>query len=373
MLTGAIAAQDESASNPAQEARDKRTVEALMRLPNFDMESRPNVKESVARYLKSVSGTPEYLRVVEALNFVDAAPDLLEQALATPNEAEGIEAARVLLRLRQIAMLQEALKSEEPERANAALAVFGRIGNQVSVETIATVIGDSEQDIAYRTFAVRAISKSRRGEMTLVEMVEQGKLDKRLEFAASDVLHASSDSGIKARIEELIPLPESASSEPLPPIATLIERKGDIAAGQIVFETVGTCSKCHKVAGEGKEVGPDLTEIGSKLSREAMYESILAPSAGISHNYESYLVSTIDGTLVTGILQSETDDSVLLKDAEAIVHNIAQDDIEDMVKQTVSIMPAGLQEEMSAKQLVDLVEYLTTLTKKDGVETTESK
>ena len=59
-------------------------------------------------------------------------------------------------------------------------------------------------------------------------------------------------------------------------------------------------------AGEGKQIGPDLTEIGSKLSREAMFESILYPSAGISHSYETFTAELADGNVVTGLKVSET-------------------------------------------------------------------
>ena len=79
-----------------------------------------------------------------------------------------------------------------------------------------------------------------------------------------------------------------------------------MARGKIVYNTVGKCNTCHIVNKEGKEVGPDLSEIGSKLSREAMFESILFPSAGISHNYETWTAATDAGNVVTGIKVSET-------------------------------------------------------------------
>ena len=77
---------------------------------------------------------------------------------------------------------------------------------------------------------------------------------------------------------------------------TLLSLDGDVARGENVFKTeAAQCSKCHVVKGEGKSVGPDLSEIGSKLTRSAMFEAILYPSAGISHGYENWSVVTIDG------------------------------------------------------------------------------
>lgn len=359
-----LAAQDKE-QDGAEAARDKRAVEALMRLSSFDLDSRPDVKVRVGRYLETVKGTARFIEVVEKLKYTEGAPTLVEMAVTNPDDSVGVEAIRVLFNLGQQAVIHATLKGEEIERAAAMARVVGRIGNDESVSMLVALVIDSELAASVRTQAVRSLGKSGRGELVLMEMIESGDLEESFHFAASDVLHASRNPEIVQRIEKALPLPASANSEPLPPIATLVDSRGDANLGKTVFETVGTCIKCHKVDGEGKEVGPDLTEIGSKLSREALYESILDPSAGISHNYESFLVTTIDGTIVTGVLQSETDENVVLKDAEAIVHTIPQDDIEDFIKQKVSIMPAGLQKDMSVNQLVDLVEYLTTLRKTD--------
>ena len=149
----------------------------------------------------------------------------------------------------------------------------------------------------------------------------------------------------------------------MPPVAELVKRSGDAARGKELYATTGSCAKCHKVKGEGKEVGPDLSEIGSKLSKEAMYVSILDPSAGVSVNYETWLIRTLDGTVLSGILVSQTDEVVELKTAESIVHKLRKEEIEAMKKQAISLMPADLQKQLQAQDLVDIVEYLTTLTK----------
>ena len=111
-------------------------------------------------------------------------------------------------------------------------------------------------------------------------------------------------------------------------------------------------------------MGPDLSEIGSKLSKAALYESILFPSAGISHNFESWMVLKDDGTMITGVLQGETDSEITLKDEKGIVHSVSMSEVDQKKKQKLSLMPAELHKEMSEQDLVDLVEYLVTLKKK---------
>ena len=95
-----------------------------------------------------------------------------------------------------------------------------------------------------------------------------------------------------------------------------------------------------------------------------MYVSILDPSAAVSHNFETYSVLTVDGLAVTGLLISETDQAVTLRNSEGIDKIIDQDDIEIFKKQKVSLMPQDLQKLMTVEQLVNLVEYTLTLRKK---------
>ena len=94
-----------------------------------------------------------------------------------------------------------------------------------------------------------------------------------------------------------------------------------------------------------------------------MYVSILDPSAAVSHNFETYSVLTLDGLAITGLLISETDEAVTLRNSEGIDKKIAQEDIEIFKKQKTSLMPQDLQKLLTVDQLVDLVEYTLTLKK----------
>ena len=153
------------------------------------------------------------------------------------------------------------------------------------------------------------------------------------------------------------------SRQPLPPLSVLVIRQGDAERGADVFRKEGTCIKCHRVGGEGKQVGPDLSEIGSKLAPEAVYVSILDPSAAISFNFETYSVLLKDGRDVSGVLVSQTDESVTIKTAEAIERTFDRSEIDELAKQQISLMPSDLAQNMSTQQLVDLVAYLMSLKK----------
>ena len=147
----------------------------------------------------------------------------------------------------------------------------------------------------------------------------------------------------------------------MPAIAELMKRSGDATNGKAVFAGTGTCAKCHIVNGQGEEIGPNLSEIGNKLSRESMFESILFPSAGISHNYENWLVATEDGELVSGLLLTKTDSMTTIKDINGIVHEIPSDEIAEQKRLKLSLMPVDLVKNFSEQDLVDLVDYMMTL------------
>jgi putative heme-binding domain-containing protein len=226
------------------------------------------------------------------------------------------------------------------------------------------VITNTKRAVSVRSAAARAIGRSADGQRKLLALVVAGKLPDDLKFTAADILLVARDEKIRSEAAKHLKLPSSAGENPLPPVAELIRRSGDVANGHKIFTTKGTCSKCHQVGSEGKNVGPALTEIGSKLAKEAMYVSILDPSAGISHNFESYLVVTAAGTTATGLQVSQTDEAITIRTAEGIDQTFKMEDVDEVIKQRTSIMPTGLQKLMSADELVDLVEYLQSLKKK---------
>ena len=184
------------------------------------------------------------------------------------------------------------------------------------------------------------------------------------EFTVANILLSSADDALRGAAAKIMKLPATAGSKPLSPIGQLVKRRGQTENGKKVFQGLGTCANCHLVNGQGKEVGPDLSEIGSKLSRQAMYESILNPSLAVSHNYETFLVETYDGLSYSGILVSQTDEKIVLRTAEAVIKELLKEDLDGMKKSKQSLMPADLQKNFSESDLVDLVEYLMSLTKK---------
>jgi putative heme-binding domain-containing protein len=92
-----------------------------------------------------------------------------------------------------------------------------------------------------------------------------------------------------------------------------------------------------------------------------MFESILYPSASILHNYETWVVETKKGTTANGLLISKTAEEIAIKDVESIVRTFKMSDVESVTKSAISLMPADLHQLMNTQELLDVVEYMTTL------------
>jgi putative heme-binding domain-containing protein len=111
------------------------------------------------------------------------------------------------------------------------------------------------------------------------------------------------------------------------------------------------------------DFAPALSEIGSKLPKEAIYDSIINPNASISMGFETTQLQTKDGTVAIGIVRSETNDELVLALPGGATNKFGKRDIVKREKLPTSMMPSGLNQALSQQDLVDLVEYLASLKK----------
>lgn len=354
---GSLLAQDEK-----QAAADKRKVSVLMRLKSINVNEKPALKESVVRFLQTVSNESEYLTYAKRFQITETNEGLWKIANETTDDNNRAKATGLLVAQNDSESLtKQLLQQKEPVKLIDAM---GLVANQKTIGILKSMMTSTEVSSPAKNAAAKGLGRQKVGQQFLLELVASKKLPEACEFTVANILLSSADNSIKTSASKFMKLPATAGSQPLAPITELVGRKGNIQNGMVVFAKQGTCANCHKVSGQGKEVGPDLTEIGSKLSRQAMYESILNPSLAVSHNYETYLIETIDGLSFSGVMTSETDDKITIRTAEAVTKEIIKEDIEGMKKSKKSLMPNDLQKNFSESDLVDLVEYLMTLKKK---------
>lgn len=133
------------------------------------------------------------------------------------------------------------------------------------------------------------------------------------------------------------------------------EDKGDPYAGKKLF--AATCAKCHKLFDSGGNIGPELTSYKrDDLTR--MLLNVADPNAEIREGYETWLAITEDGRTVTGFKVDEDDEVVALRGADGVRVSLPKDELEELVRQPVSIMPTGLLDKMNDQQKRDLFAYL---------------
>ena len=195
-----------------------------------------------------------------------------------------------------------------------------------------------------------------------MEWAENNEFDRDLEPAFMAALSKSPSDSILERAQKRFPDLGGSTGRPIPNMNSLLKLEGDAKRGREVFASkVAQCANCHMVGDEGKSVGPDLSEIGSKLSRTAMFESILYPSAGISHGYENWSVLTVDGELLSGLKLEETETRLVIQDKDGIKRTVAAEDVEQKKTQKLSLMPDGLHDGITDQDLADLVRYMEDL------------
>jgi putative heme-binding domain-containing protein len=119
--------------------------------------------------------------------------------------------------------------------------------------------------------------------------------------------------------------------------------------------------KCHTIRGFGGNVGPDLSVIGKKVSRENLFESIIQPNKAIADQFINWVIETKGGQALTGLIVEETPDHVILRDANVKDTKVAKSDIEARGKSPQSIMPENLLALLTEDDVVDMVEYLFSL------------
>jgi putative membrane-bound dehydrogenase-like protein len=135
---------------------------------------------------------------------------------------------------------------------------------------------------------------------------------------------------------------------------------GDVEKGRMLFRQQ-SCINCHTFANGQQPKGPHLVDIGKRYKRAELIESIVQPSKKIAQGFDTWAIAMDDGKIYTGFIVLESAETVTLRDATGISHELIQDQIEDRVKQEISMMPQGIVGNLSPEQLSDLLAYLESL------------
>ncbi|MEX2175575.1 MAG: PVC-type heme-binding CxxCH protein [Pirellulaceae bacterium] len=256
-----------------------------------------------------------------------------------------------------IALLGSLLSPQQPsEVQTAAAAALARTARPDVPQLL--LAGWPSHTPAVRGLVLDTLASREAWAGALLDAVEQGKIPgsqidarRRQQFAtaksetlrrrAEKVLASAVDSDRQKLVEQYV---QAAASH-----------QADIARGKLVFTK--RCANCHRLGGEGHSVGPDLAALNNR-SRDVLFIAMLDPNRAIEDRYLDYVVRLADGRTVTGLLREETGASITLAAAEGKTITILRSEIDQLRSSGKSLMPEGIEKDISPAEMADLSAYL---------------
>jgi putative membrane-bound dehydrogenase-like protein len=319
--------------------------------------SNPEAKARLDALLKPVIGKPEFIDLVQRLNLTGFEQELVDYITAHPDAGESINAARILAANtgKTVAFLTKA----DAASAKKLVAALGKVSDRPSVAVLNQAFWPEKRDDVRRSI-VEALALSSEGGRAILKWNSEKKLPDVVKTTAALALSRSTDAGLRQQAAKELPLPAALGAEKFPSLAELMKVKADASKGQAMFMQAG-CVACHQVKGQFINFGPDLSQIGNKLSQDGLFTAILYPSAAIEHSFVGLTVSTKENQQVLGYVVSETDVELTLKMAGGATQAIKKTNIVKKEEMKDSLMPPGLAAAIGPQGLADLVAWLMTL------------
>lgn len=190
----------------------------------------------------------------------------------------------------------------------------------------------------------------------LVEAVEQELIEPQaFDAARRQRLLELPDATVRQRAAKVLAAATSSRQEVLRSFESALTLPGDVTRGQQLFSK--TCAQCHKLASMGHEVGPDLTALTDK-SAQALLVAVLDPNRAVEAKFLNFTAITRSGRVVSGMLASETGNSITLRAAEAKEQTVLREELDELVGTSKSTMPEGLEKDLKPQDLADLIAFV---------------
>lgn len=257
------------------------------------------------------------------------------------------------------ALMAELLQPQEPQPVHhAALSVLA----EYDESDAAAIILDAWPALSpqLRNRALEVILSRASWITMLLDAIEQGHVaQSAIAPARVQVLAQHPDTTISQRISELFSDRQMAGRENvIAEYQQALLHDGSAERGREVFRR--NCSACHQLEGEGTAVGADLKGIRNR-GLATVLVNILDPNRQVQPEFLSYMVATVDGRIVTGMIQEETTNSVTIRQPDGTSTTISRIDIDEFRETGLSFMPEGLEKEIDVPAMSDLLAYLDSL------------
>jgi quinoprotein glucose dehydrogenase len=273
-----------------------------------------------------------------------------------------------------------ALASDQPRLRAAGRSVQARLDPAAVLKELPTLLRDEKTSLAEKQGAFAILAAQKESEITdrlLDEWLYQLNAGRVPASFALDILDAAETRANTAKFKLYTPLKQKVEKYRAAQAKIAEDPKGDKLAaysdsleggdaekGRVIFlnNSAVYCQRCHKLDGQGGDVGPALNGIAADKEKDRRYllESVVLPNAKITKGYDTVILLLADETTVSGVVKSEDKKQIKLVTAENKEIVVAVDDV---VRRRTgpSAMPDDLHKKLSRRELRDVVEFLSSL------------
>ena len=304
---------------------------------------------------------------VGRLRLQSAASVVFAKARSAQSPAVRIAALRALATMRDgrtEEALRAALQDQDETVRMAALSAIPPLDlpGATTTELLASVVGGKgsvgEQQRALASLGQIQTTTGREMLTRLVDQLTQGKIAPDIQLDVAEAARATKHAPLIARLDSF----ERSRARAAPNVAYAdVLHGGDARRGRrVVMDGASAqCTKCHNFGtGPGASVGPPLREVGSRLTREQLLESLIDPSARIAPGFGAVQVTLKNGQGVFGTLHEETN-AYIVVDAGTAPRRIMKSDIARRTNGPSAMPPMG--SVLTRREIRDVIEYLSTL------------
>ncbi|WP_373331098.1 PVC-type heme-binding CxxCH protein [Salmonirosea aquatica] len=329
---------------------------ALEHMDSKSLVRTPMLDRAIETALATAGQTESYVHLVDKFNRSDQKSQLLNLVRCCAERQVGVEALQLLWRFGGKEYIQKQMQDDSTARA-IMTALQGN-GSPDALALLRETMLNEVRPVELRKKATRVLGSTWVGERYLLDEVKKKTFPEVLKPSAASVLFSAYRNEIKREAANYLPKPAARNGEPLDPIYLLVSAKGVPDRGKTIFAQ--NCQACHRVRGSGVLFGPELSKIGAKLPKESLFRAILYPDEGINQGYETYLIQTRSEGQLMGLINSESNQEVVLKLPGGLTQTIPKTSIISQTKVPQSMMPP-FGEVLSQQELIDLVSYLESL------------